>query len=303
MAPLEPPPASAWFVDGTYDPRDTALSPWLWVPLVFTMVSCIVFVSIRRAHSLEIWARMVDFYHLHSPFTTSPSSIRLSSSQSARRRQLHRTTSTSSSTSDSSEDEDLNQELDDTLDELPSTPPIPRTSFPRLAINGLNSVLDTLGWTGRNEDGNGDFGPGPNGGAGDKSAGILRAFWGIRKGDRKGRIRLGGDNSDEESGRRRSSKPILNLGKSTAALVDSLPPLYPSSPGSRTPQSPRASSASPSLFDLGEEDEEGDAVELPREFELRESGSDVNGEGSHPLAWEGGGKLVAGDKGRGMMRL
>lgn len=56
---MPPPPPVSTSRFGDSDPTDTALSPWVWVPLAFLMVCCTLFISIRRAHSREIWERLV----------------------------------------------------------------------------------------------------------------------------------------------------------------------------------------------------------------------------------------------------
>ncbi|ORY79346.1 hypothetical protein BCR35DRAFT_304768 [Leucosporidium creatinivorum] len=133
---------------------------------------------------------------------------------------------------------------------------------------------------------------------GERDDGIARAFWGTRRADRTGGIRLGEagggrrggaagggglsgfsglmERVTDVAGSRRPPPPPAGAGYSSLPSHAPPPPRRaPPSPSSRSHS--RAASISSSngagaLFELGEEDEEGhaDAVELPREFELKE---------------------------------
>lgn len=137
-------------------------------------------------------------------------------------------------------------------------------------------------------------------GEGERDDGIARAFWGTRRDNRVGGIRLGGGGAGPRRGGQGGLSGFSGLLERVTDVAgsrrpppstdgySSLPthtPPPPPAPTSRrtAPPSPssrshsRAASISSSnnggLFELGEEDEEGhgDAVELPREFELKET--------------------------------
>lgn len=209
-------------------------------------------------------------YHQHPLFGKRSGGIRLAGASARRARRARAGGNTGGLDSEedgaSSEEEDDLDDLDDNADELPATSPQPRPSVPQLASKGIRTALDALGWTGAGGSGGGVGGQGPH-----SDAGIARAFWGLRKKDQRGGIRLGDDDEANPGGAaaaRRQRKPLeLVL---PAPLVERLPAV-PSSPGRGRvpPQSPRASS-SPTLFDLGEEEEEQDAVELAHEFKLED---------------------------------
>ncbi|KAM0746233.1 hypothetical protein T439DRAFT_329955 [Meredithblackwellia eburnea MCA 4105] len=288
---------STLFSDPTTDPRDTALSPWVWVPLSLTAVACFVFVSVRRAHSLRIWGRIVDWYDQHSPFTQGLRLVRggrggirlgsgtTSTPNSSRPRRPKRSRTTSSSTSEpDSEQEDREEDSasdpgEDDDDELPSVGLSPTHSsgsggYPASIVaktkNGVMGVLDTLGWTG-----------GSGGGGG-----LKRAFWGTRRVDRPGGIRLGDEEeripstSSTKPQPRRPKSPSSGTGNGNGSGILRPQPLPPPSATPNPPPSPKATrSPSANLFDLGEEDE--DADELGNEFILPAEGGD------HPLAQGG----------------
>lgn len=153
------------------------------------------------------------------------------------------------------------EDLDDE-DELPRTAAVPRSQV--LAERG-RSWLETLSRGLLAGGGGGGIG---NGRTREKEAGIAQAFWGTRVKDRTGGIRLGG-NSNGASGSGRGNGKKSTFG-SNGPLLQRVPdaPFLPS-PTPYSPTSPRASS-SPNLFDLGEEEDEEDAVELPRDIELPE---------------------------------
>ena len=137
-----------------------------------------------------------------------------------------------------------------------------------------SGALDTLGW------GATPVASWSSGGAGkgDKDAGIARAFWGTRHGERAGGIKLGGPTSPPSrpqgglSGfggllERVTDVAGSRLPPSTYSTLPPSPRRAPPSPSSRS-SSRRGSAVSEGLFELGEEDEGEGAVELPREFEL-----------------------------------
>ena len=60
--------ARAW--DADTDPAaDTALSPWIWVPLIFLVFACLLFVSFRRAKAFELVDRFTTACVLSSQRT------------------------------------------------------------------------------------------------------------------------------------------------------------------------------------------------------------------------------------------
>lgn len=151
---------------------------------------------------------------------------------------------------DSDEEEEGGTRERDDDDELPSELPPPK---PTLVQRGTK-VLETLGWIGEGKE---------REWSGSRDAGIARAFWGVRRKDRTGGIRLGGE---EERGRvEEGRRGAQGFGGSVLERVGDVGPA--AAANSALPMSPRASS-SPTLFDLGEEDEEADAVELPMQFSL-----------------------------------
>lgn len=122
-------------------------------------------------------------------------------------------------------------------------------------------MLETLGWIGERKD---------RGWSGDRDAGIAKAFWGVRRKDRTGGIRLAEEGQERLGGD--GGRNVRRGGRAAfgGAVLERVGDVgSPAVANSAVPASPRASS-SPTLFDLGEEDEEaeGDAVELPRKFEL-----------------------------------
>ena len=104
-------------------------------------------------------------------------------------------------------------------------------------------------------------------GDGERSDGIARAFWGVRKGDRAGGIRLGAGGAPPASGAGRSSYKESEEGRGTEVRDGARG-------GSRAgvhSSTPSASSAA--LFDIGDDADPGDAVELPHQFSLSSHGS------------------------------
>jgi hypothetical protein len=151
-------------------------------------------------------------------------------------------------------DEDLEEE-EERGDELPTSLPPSRPSLSQRSFK----ILEILGWTGDRRKGGTVWGG--------KDGGVARAFWGIRKKDRVGGIRLG----DEEDPRSSTSPRGVRGGTGRIERVQTGGNYTSAAPSS--PRSPRAS-ASPKLFDLGEEEEEerrlgeADAVELAMDFAL-----------------------------------
>lgn len=143
-------------------------------------------------------------------------------------------------------------------------------------------AIQTLGWGGDR--------PARGGARGDRDPGIASAFWGTRKADRIGGIRLGGGETSSRrapgAGRGGLSGFSGLLERVTDVAGSRVPPSHTSAPYSALPPSPTSSRRAPpspsashgrfpsdgGLFELGEEDEEGhaDAVELPHEFQLQE---------------------------------
>ncbi|BGP38604.1 hypothetical protein JCM10449v2_002539 [Rhodotorula kratochvilovae] len=99
-------------------------------------------------------------------------------------------------------------------------------------------------------------------GEGEKSAGIARAFWGLRKGERAGGIKLGGgEGALPDEGDSVEVRPARAQTAEAGSRAESRPP------------SSAASTTGTALFDIGDDAETGDAVELPSQFTLATPGS------------------------------
>lgn len=144
-----------------------------------------------------------------------------------------------------------------------------------------SGALDTLGW---GAEGRGAFAAGARNG--DKDAGIARAFWGTRQSERAGGIKLGASGSGPTPLIRQQQGGLSGFGGLLERVTDvagsRLPPSSAYAYSNPPPISPRRAPPAPSsrsssrrssvvdvgLFELGEEDGNEGAVELPREFEL-----------------------------------
>ncbi|BGP14571.1 hypothetical protein JCM10213_001920 [Rhodosporidiobolus nylandii] len=275
------------------DPRDdVVLPPWLWLTLCTLSLVCLLFISFRRGRALglELYQRLVDKlpFSLHrgvrlaerdleaDPFSTLPR------------------THTPSADSDS----DASSAHSD-ADELPHPSPSLRSysfapspspaRFARSAAekvqSGVGGVLETLGWGSRSASALGGSGQ-----RGEKTAGIARVFWGVRKQDRTGGIRLEsgrglGDSSSSDTDRR---SELSSVGGAISRIFDVAGGRRGGSGSGvrsqertaggvvgRHHRSTSASSAASgtALFDVGSEAEVGDAVELPAHFSLSSSSS------------------------------
>ncbi|GAA6002266.1 hypothetical protein JCM10207_003154 [Rhodosporidiobolus poonsookiae] len=278
------------------DPReDVVLSPWIWLTLCTVALACLLFISFRRAQSLELYERAKAYVRDKLPFTlhrgirlsdrdlaADPFSSLPTSSRSSRR---PRSSPLAADEDDASETSSVHSDAD----ELPAPSPSLRTysfagpgpsrSAGRLASTvqrGVASALDTLGW---GQDGAG----GVLRGAGDKSAGIARAFWGLRKQDRVGGIRLGAGEDLEAGQSRSASRGRGNSRESElSGVAGAVSRIFDVAGGQRERERAslarssghhRSTSASSNasgtaLFDIGDDADAGDAVELPTHFSL-----------------------------------
>ncbi|SCZ98827.1 BZ3500_MvSof-1268-A1-R1_Chr3-1g05646 [Microbotryum saponariae] len=58
-APTPPPVPTVWAYS---DPSsDAAFSPVVWLPLTFLLTACLLFISLRRAHALRLYADAQDW--------------------------------------------------------------------------------------------------------------------------------------------------------------------------------------------------------------------------------------------------
>lgn len=121
---------------------------------------------------------------------------------------------------------------------------------------GVGNVLETLGW--RGGEGVGEWGGAGRGGAGGAGEGIARAFWGVRRQDWTGGIRLGEGGFSSSGG---------GGGGAGGRRNDNPPPVPPKPHARSQSTSSAASTSSVALFDLGD-DVEADAAELPTDFSL-----------------------------------
>ncbi|GAA6052388.1 hypothetical protein JCM3770_000218 [Rhodotorula araucariae] len=254
-------------------PRDdTVLPPWIWLTLCILSLVCLLFVSFRRAKSLELYERAKDYVRQRLPFGSLHRGVRLSdqdleantlfppsrprSRSSPSGDDLSDTSSVHSADADLGDgvvdgDERLHASFSASPGGFPSrraytldTRPARSLASSTLATlqRGAGGAAEALGW-------GTERGMRALRGEGEKSAGIARAFWGLRKGERAGGIKLG---DNEAAGRHEESHA------GTAAA--------PNRPE-------QASSRGGSLFDIGDDVETGDAVELPSQFTLSSQGS------------------------------
>lgn len=87
-------------------------------------------------------------------------------------------------------------------------------------------------------------------GEGEKRDGIARAFWGLRKGERAGGIRLGGADGGGSLSSESLASSARDTGRGTHGRTDS--------------------TGSQAIFHVGDDAEAGDAVELPHNFQPRD---------------------------------
>ncbi|TNY22776.1 hypothetical protein DMC30DRAFT_414786 [Rhodotorula diobovata] len=266
------------------DPReDAVLPPWIWLTLCTLSLICLLFVSFRRAKSLELYERAKDYLRQRLPFSSLHRGIHLSAqdleaNSLPSRPRARRARPSQDDLSDSSSVHSVLDDDDDDDDELPrytSSPLLspgrgnsssfpsrraytldtrPAASLASSALAALQRGTDALGW-------GAERGVRALRGEGDKSDGIARAFWGVRKADRTGGIRLGGAG---EAGTLRREDAAAYEGADKAGTRESRGHLSTAS---------TSSAAGSALFDLGGDADPGDAVELPNQFSLSSQGT------------------------------
>ncbi|GAA6037903.1 hypothetical protein JCM8097_009482 [Rhodosporidiobolus ruineniae] len=291
------------------DPRDDRLMPsWIWLTVCTIALICLLFISFRRTRARSIeWYQRAKEYLLSKLSAYAPGGIRLTdrdleanpfdalrASSSSRRRP-----------SPASDDASDASSVHSDADELPaSSPSLQRYSFAppassagkagKLASSaveqvqrGVGSVAASLGW---GEDGRGPWASAGGAGEGgkEKSAGIAKAFWGLRAQDRTGGIKLGGESGT--GGRSEPRSELSGVGGAISRIFD-VAGAGRAGSGSRsgggcTPaggsghhRSASASSATSgtALFDLGDDAELHDAVELPTHFSLSSGSASRSG--------------------------
>ncbi|GAA5821244.1 hypothetical protein JCM11251_004530 [Rhodosporidiobolus azoricus] len=285
------------------DPRtdEDYLPAWLWLTLCIICLICLLFISFRRAKSLELYQRARDHLLNKLPFSLRRG-IRLSDSDISSDPYSYSSLPTHSRRQpiegDLADDDDDDASDTSSVRSSPlrvfrndASPAVtaPLRSYSivttgrtrRLANEakeqvqrGMGNVLETLGWGNKASN------------AGGRSAGIAQAFRGRGNPDRTGRIRLeagaGGELDEEQEvggpGVRHSE--LSGVGGAISRIFDVA--------GGQRPSSTRASSAARSgsgsghhrassassvssgaaLFDVGDDADAGDAVELPTHFSL-----------------------------------
>ncbi|GAA5868619.1 hypothetical protein JCM8547_003757, partial [Rhodosporidiobolus lusitaniae] len=276
------------------DPRDGTLPAWLWLTLCTLILACLLFISFRRLQALELYERGKAHLLSKLPSFSLTRGIRLSdgdletdpfsSLPSHRSSRRSRRNSGGEANIDDEDDASETSSLHSDADELPASspsltqhPPQSRRSYSFLpptssssssssssaqlassavaqVQRSVGSVLDTLGW-----------GAGGRGGAfrgeGDKSAGIASAFWGLRKDERTGGIRLAGGN-----GMRRDQESELGGGGVRGGGR--------AGRGHARSQSAASDSSGTALFDLGDDADE--PAELPTDFSLPPSSGNTS---------------------------
>ncbi|GAA5919738.1 hypothetical protein JCM1841_000779 [Sporobolomyces salmonicolor] len=276
------------------DPRDdVVLPPWIWLTLCTLSLFCLLFISFRRAKSLELYERARDYLRSKLPFSLDRG-IRLTEhdfeeaapSSCWSRSRPRRPPPPSPSPSDADSDSDASSihsrsrspSSSDADDELPASAPSLRTASLQSARrkgwsmigsageglrHGAASLLETFA---RDARGRGPAGGAAGAGGREKDArGVASAFWGgtaaaaaaaaaTRRQDRAGGVRLGERTRGEEEG---EANELGGLGGVRARVTDL-------EGGQR--QDRRGASAA-ALFEVAEED---DAFELPAHFELGE---------------------------------
>ncbi|KAK4331670.1 hypothetical protein RTBOTA2_001148 [Rhodotorula toruloides] len=277
MSDSDTPPASP-----PGPPEESVLPPWIWLTLCTISLFCLLFISFRRAKSLELYERAKDYLRNRLSFSRMHRGIHLSerdleadplASPSSRRPHPHRSFSR-----DDASDVSSVHSLDD--DELPapsstrfaSSSPFPSRRAYQLDTrparslassaffsfqSGLSSAADALGWSAERA-------TSAMRGEGQKGDGFARAFWGLRKNERTGGIRLG-------EGSPREDDELRGVGGKAARVLG-----ISSSPPRQTRTHRRSDSVatdgSGALFEVGDEEDGADAVELPAQFSLGSGG-------------------------------
>ncbi|GAA5899323.1 hypothetical protein JCM8208_001616 [Rhodotorula glutinis] len=275
---------------------DTVLPPWIWLTLCTLSLVCLVFVSFRRAKSLELYERASTYLRHGLPFAAPRRGIHLSEhdleaatrSPSARPRPRPRPSRASQddlsdlSTGDDDDDDDDDDELHPRSTRSPllaSSPTQSGSPFPSrrayaldtrpvlsLASSALSALQRTAGSASEALGWGSERGMRALRGDGERSDVIARAFWGVRKGDRAGGIRLGGGGAASAGGAGRWEDNGVEGGRGAEVRE-----------GGRSSRggghSTTASGSSAALFDLGDDAGPGDVVELPHEFSLSSRGT------------------------------
>ncbi|BGP30792.1 hypothetical protein JCM10296v2_002549 [Rhodotorula toruloides] len=272
-APPAPPPGP---------PEDAVLPPWIWLTLCTISLFCLLFISFRRAKSLELFERAKDHLRARLSFSRLHRGIHLTERDleadplafpSSRRPRPHRSFSR-----DDTSDVSSVHSLDD--DELPasssahlaSSSPFPSRRAYQLDTRparslacsafssfqtSLSSAADVLGWSAERA-------TSAMRGEGQKGDGFARAFWGLRKNERTGGIKLGEGSAredDELRGVRGKAARVLGISSS--------PPRETRTHGRSDSV---ATDGSGALFEVGVEEDGADAVELPTHFSLGAGG-------------------------------
>ncbi|SCV74248.1 BQ2448_6680 [Microbotryum intermedium] len=285
-APLPTQTPTVWAYS---DPSsDAAFSPVVWLPLTFLLTTCLLFISLRRAHALRLYADAQDWLRSKYPCLYSnrirlpERSIRTTTGSRQRRRpDRPPPTGTSSLQADQSDDDSdtadhlqgaLDDDEDDDVDgdELPfsTTSSLYRPSLVRplwnKAVESSRSFINTLGW-----------GEGAGVGSNRGRDGIARAFWGIPKKDRIGTIRLGSTLTTTTpggapTGKGHSSGGLSGVDGLFGRITDLAGRLRNDAYGPVDGQVRSRGDSQSTLFDLerGDEEDGEDAVELPPGFTL-----------------------------------
>ncbi|BGP23485.1 hypothetical protein JCM10295v2_002381 [Rhodotorula toruloides] len=266
--------------------QDSVLPPWIWLTLCTLSLFCLLFISFRRAKSLELYERAKDYLKSKLSFSRLRRGIHLSerdleadplASSSSRRPRPDRSLSRDD-ISDVSSIHSLDDELPaSSTSRFASSYPFPSrrayeldtqparslasSAFSTLQT-GLSSAADALGWSAERA-------TSAMRGEGQKGDGFARAFWGLRTNERTGGIKLGEGSSREDD-------ELRGVGGKAARVLG-----ISSSPPRETPTHGRSDSvatdASGALFDVGDEEDEENAVELPAHFSLGAGGRGRSG--------------------------
>ncbi|GAA5866116.1 hypothetical protein JCM1840_005075 [Sporobolomyces johnsonii] len=266
------------------DPRDdVVLPPWIWLTLCTLSLFCLLFISFRRAKSLELYERARDYLQAKLPFSR-PRGIRLTEHDLEASSWSHSRPPPPTSSSSSSSSSSLHSSDEDEADELPTSPPSPRTASLESArrkgqsmvssasdglTNGATSLLKALrgGWGDARGGGRGR-GRGRGGGGEERAVGregdlgLLDRAGGVRRGGGGGGGWTRGGREAEVDDERGGGG-----GGGVMARVTDLAGRRASGPPPGGHGRSGSTSSAAAMFEVGEED---DAVELPAHFELGE---------------------------------
>ncbi|GAA5836030.1 hypothetical protein JCM9279_002168 [Rhodotorula babjevae] len=271
---------------------DTVLPPWIWLTLCTVSLVCLVFVSFRRAKSLELYERVTTYLRHKLPFAAPHRGVHLSehdleaasrlpsSRPRPRRSRASQDDLSDLSTGDDDDDDDDDLPRSTRSPLLASSSALSGSSFPSrraytldtrpvlsLASSAFSALQRTAGSASEALGWGSERGMRALRGDGERSDGIARAFWGVRKGDRAGGIRLGADGAAPAGGARRWDDDERDEVRGTEVREGA----RSGSRGGGHSSTPSASSAA--LFDIGDDADPGDAVELPHQFNLSSHGS------------------------------